>query len=112
MFSKTAARHVAALCGAVAIGVAGLLTVQSLPAAFAGPDGGVCARLNGAPFYIPAQGYMPQPGEVITGPVHAGPCEQTAPSTDSARPELPQPNLPSTTTSTTTTSPPPPPPAP
>jgi hypothetical protein len=48
------------------------------PVASADPDGGVYARLNGVPFYIPPAGYMPKPGEVITGPVHAGPLLEFA----------------------------------
>ena len=88
----------------VGAAVIGVVTCSS-PAASA-QDGGVCARLNGAPFYIPPQGYMPQPGEVITGPVTAGPCKDTA-STEQSQPSLP--NLPSAPTSspTSTTAPPP-----
>ena len=60
-------------CAAVAAGVAALSIW--VPTASADPgDVGVCARLNGAPFYIPPEGYMPKPGEVITGPVTGGPC--------------------------------------
>src|SRR6185312_14030761 len=61
------------------------------PTATADPDGGVCARLNGVPFYIPPGGYMPKPGEVITGPVHAGPCREG----QGQNPSLPKPQNPS-----------------
>ncbi len=91
--------------GAVAAAVA---SVHGSPMASAGPDGGVCARLNGAPFYIPPEGYMPKPGEVITGPVHAGPCPESAP-TRPATPDLPQPALPTSSSSSSTPPPPPPP---
>lgn len=92
--------------GAVAISV--ILGVA--PSASADPgDVGVCARKNGQPFYIPPQGYMPQPGELITGPVTAGPCEDAPSSPPSDLPSLPE--APETSTSTTSTSPPPPPPA-
>ena len=48
-----------------AAGVAALSILA--PTAGADPgDVGVCAHLNGAPFYIPPEGYMPKPGEVIT----------------------------------------------
>lgn len=91
----------------VAAAFIGVLTCSS-PTAYA-QDGGVCARLNGAPFYIPPQGYMPRPGEVITGPVTAGPCKDAA-GTEPSRPSLP--NLPSAPTSSPTSTTAPPPPAP
>lgn len=93
---------------ALVIGTVATSAVLGVPIASADPgDVGVCARKNGQPFYIPPQGYMPQPGEVITGPVTAGPC-QDAPS--SSPPDVPSlPDLPGKSTSTTPTSPPPPP---
>jgi hypothetical protein len=39
-----------------------------------GPPGGVCARMNGFPIYIPPSGREEQPGEIVSGPVHAGNC--------------------------------------
>jgi hypothetical protein len=39
-----------------------------------GPPGGVCSRINGWPVYIPPGGRELQPGEVPSGPVHAGNC--------------------------------------
>lgn len=60
----------AALLGAAAAGT--ILTLS--PVTSADPDGGVCVRKNGVPFYIPPGGYTHGPEEVITGPVHAGPC--------------------------------------
>jgi hypothetical protein len=93
---------------AIAAVFAGAAIEQS-PVASA-QDGGVCARLNGVPFYIPPQGYGPKPGEVITGPVTAGPCKESA-GPGTSQPSLP--NLPSVpTSSTTSTTPPPAPPAP
>jgi hypothetical protein len=99
-------RYTAAVMGCSAVAAAALV-IEVHPEAWAGPDGGVCARLNGAPFYIPPQGYMPQPGEVITGPVHAGPCAESAPSQTPSLPQLPQPALPTSTSSSMTTPPPP-----
>jgi hypothetical protein len=79
-------------CAAVAVGVAAL-TIW-VPTASADPgDVGVCARLNGAPFYIPAEGYMPKPGEVITGPVTGGPCTDQ-PETDQPRDDNQKPDTP------------------
>lgn len=79
-------------CAAVAAVVAALSIWA--PSAGADPgDGGVCVRLNGAPFYIPPQGYMPKPGEVITEPVTAGPCtdqpENDQPRDDDQKPDTP-----------------------
>lgn len=62
------------------------------PTASADPgDVGVCAHLNGAPFYIPPEGYMPKPGEVITGPVTGGPCtdQKDQPRDDDQKPDTP-----------------------
>jgi hypothetical protein len=39
-----------------------------------GPPGGVCSRMNGWPIYIPPGGREVQPGEIPSGPVHAGNC--------------------------------------
>ena len=39
-----------------------------------GPPGGVCMRMNGFPIYIPPGGREELPGEVPSGPVHAGNC--------------------------------------
>jgi hypothetical protein len=93
----------AVLLGAAAAGT----MLAASPVASAGPDGGVCARLNGVPFYIPPEGYMPKPGEVITGPVHAGPCPNSPPTNSPApntrAPQLPTPQVP---TSSPTTEPP------
>jgi len=75
------------------LGVAAAGTILAFsPVAGAGPDGGVCARLNGVPFYIPPGGYMPKPGEVITGPVHAGPCPNApnSPAPNSPDPKMPK----------------------
>ena len=46
-----------------------------------------------APFYIPPQGYMPKPGEVITEPVTAGPCTDQ-PENDQARDDDQKPDTP------------------
>jgi hypothetical protein len=94
---------VAVLLAAAATGAVLALS----PVASAGPDGGVCARLNGVPFYIPPEGYMPKPGEVITGPVHAGPCPNSpnspAPNSPAPKsPNLPTPQAPNTPSSSTT----------
>ncbi len=65
--------------GGLAIAAAASAVMTFAPVASADPgDVGVCARLNGAPFYIPPEGYMPKPGEVITGPVTGGPCTDQA----------------------------------
>jgi hypothetical protein len=105
--SKQSKTVTALLCGVAAAGTIAALS----PVASAGPDGGVCARLNGVPFYIPPEGYMPKPGEVITGPVHAGPCpagNSPAPnSPDPKPPKLPTPQAPNTPTSSPSTEPPP-----
>jgi hypothetical protein len=101
-------RLLAAVLGVSAAISAGIVGVHDIPTASADPDGGVCARLNGVPFYIPPQGYMPQPGEVITGPVTAGPCQESA-ATRPSMPELPQPAL---TPSSSSSPPSPPPPLP
>jgi|GEM_PF-5068254 len=102
-------KRVLAAIGAGAAAAA--VSVGIGPIADAQPgDGGVCVRKNGQPFYIPAQGYMPLPGEVITGPVTAGPCQESS----SAPPEAPSlPSFPDTApTSSTSPTEPPPPPAP
>lgn len=93
----------------VSVAAVGTMVV-CMSAVGADPDGGVCARNNGVPFYIPPEGYQHGPEEVITGPVHAGHCtdsdyrqsQQTnnnSPNPD--RPDIPQDGSQTTTTTTT-----------
>jgi hypothetical protein len=85
------------ITGGLAVAAAAGAILTFAPVATADPgDVGVCARLNGAPFYIGPEGYMPKPGEVITGPVTGGPCkDQPASNNDNDNKKPDTPDIPS-----------------